>query len=85
MPQIYNDEFRQKIVCLHLQEGRTYKSLAAKYRVYESMYLFDFPPKERLYLTSFMSYHDYHWRVVQDDEEAIPYLHEFRQVVCLCG
>ena len=27
MPQIYNEEFRKKIVRLHLQEGRTYKSL----------------------------------------------------------
>ena len=33
MPQIYNDEFRQKIVRLHLQEGRTYKSLIDEFGV----------------------------------------------------
>ena len=27
MSQIYNEEFRKKIVRLHIQEGRTYKSL----------------------------------------------------------
>lgn len=33
MPQIYNDEFRKKIVRLHLQEGRTYKSLIDEFGV----------------------------------------------------
>lgn len=33
MPQIYNDEFRQNIVRLHLQEGRTYKSLIDEFGV----------------------------------------------------
>lgn len=33
MPQIYNEEFREKIVRLHIQEGRTYKSLVAEYGV----------------------------------------------------
>ena len=33
MPQIYNKEFREKIVHLHIQEGRTYKSLVAEYGV----------------------------------------------------
>lgn len=33
MPQMYNEEFREKIVRLHIQEGRTYKSLVAEYGV----------------------------------------------------
>ena len=33
MPQIYNEEFREKIVHLHIQEGRTYKSLVEEYGV----------------------------------------------------
>ena len=30
---MYNEEFREKIVRLHIQEGRTYKSLVAEYGV----------------------------------------------------
>ena len=33
MPQIYNEEFRKNIVRLHLQEGRTYKSLIDEFGV----------------------------------------------------
>ena len=33
MPQIYNEKFRKKIVRLHLQEGRTYKSLIDEFGV----------------------------------------------------
>lgn len=33
MPQIYNEEFRKKIVRLHVQEGRTYKSLIEEFGV----------------------------------------------------
>ena len=33
MPQIYNEEFREKIVRLHIQEGRTYKSLIEEFGI----------------------------------------------------
>ncbi len=33
MPQMYNEEFRKKIVRLHLQGGRTYKSLIDEFGV----------------------------------------------------
>ena len=33
MPQSYEPEFRKKIVRLHLEEGRTYKSITAEYVV----------------------------------------------------
>ena len=33
MPQSYEPEFRKKIVRLHLEEGRTYKSITAEYGV----------------------------------------------------
>ena len=31
MPQTYTPEFKKKIVRLHLEEGRTYKSITAEY------------------------------------------------------
>ena len=31
MPQSYTPEFKKKIVRLHLEEGRTYKSITAEY------------------------------------------------------
>lgn len=33
MPQYYDDEFKKKIVRLHLQEGRTIKSLTTEYGI----------------------------------------------------
>lgn len=33
MPQVYEPEFKKKIVRLHLEEGRTYKSITAEYGV----------------------------------------------------
>ena len=33
MPQSYTPEFKNKIVRLHLEEGRTYKSIIAEYGV----------------------------------------------------
>ena len=33
MPQSYSSEFKNKIVRLHLEEGRTYKSITAEYGV----------------------------------------------------
>lgn len=33
MPQSYEPEFRKKMVRLHLEEGRTYKSITAEYGV----------------------------------------------------
>ncbi len=33
MPQNYTPEFKKKIVCLHLEEGRIYKSITAEYGV----------------------------------------------------
>ena len=33
MPQSYTPEFRKKIVRLHTEEGRTYKSITAEYGV----------------------------------------------------
>ena len=33
MPQSYTPEFRKKIVRLHIEEGRTYKSITAEYGV----------------------------------------------------
>ena len=33
MPQSYTQEFKKKIVRLHLEEGRTYKSITAEYSV----------------------------------------------------
>ena len=33
MPQSYTPEFKKKIVRLHLEEGRTYKSIIAEYGV----------------------------------------------------
>ena len=33
MPQTYTPEFKKKIVRLHLEEGRTYKSITAEYGV----------------------------------------------------
>lgn len=33
MPQTYPPEFRKKIVRLHMEEGRTYKSIIAEYDV----------------------------------------------------
>lgn len=33
MPQNYTPEFKKKIVRLHLEEGRTYKSITAEYGV----------------------------------------------------
>lgn len=33
MPQTYPPEFRKKIVRLHMEEGRTYKSIIAEYNV----------------------------------------------------
>ena len=33
MPQTYPPEFRKKIVRLHMEEGRTYKSIIAEYGV----------------------------------------------------
>ena len=36
MPQSYTLEFKNKIVRLHLEEGRTYKSITAEYGVSKS-------------------------------------------------
>ena len=36
MPQIYEPEFKKKIVRLHLEDGRTYKSLTQEYGVSKS-------------------------------------------------
>lgn len=36
MPQIYEPEFKKKIVHLHLEDGRTYKSLTQEYGVSKS-------------------------------------------------
>jgi len=33
MPQSYTPEFKRKIVRLHIEEGRTYKSITAEYGV----------------------------------------------------
>ena len=33
MPQSYTPEFKKRIVCLHEEEGRTYKSITAEYGV----------------------------------------------------
>ena len=33
MPQLYSEELRKKIIRLHMQEGRTYKSLVTEYGV----------------------------------------------------
>ena len=33
MPQSYTPEFKKKIVRLHIEEGRTYKSITAEYGV----------------------------------------------------
>ena len=33
MPQSYTPEFKKKIVRLHLEEGRTYRSITAQYSV----------------------------------------------------
>ena len=33
MSQNYTPEFKKKIVCLHEEEGRTYKSITAEYGV----------------------------------------------------
>lgn len=33
MPQYYEPEFKQQIVRLHIEEGRTYRSLTAEYGV----------------------------------------------------
>lgn len=30
MPQSYEPEFRKKVIGLHLEEGRTYKSMTAR-------------------------------------------------------
>lgn len=34
MPQSYTPEFKKKIVRLHEEEGRTYKSITAEYGVF---------------------------------------------------
>lgn len=36
MPQVYTPEFKKKIVRLHEEEGRTYKSITAEYGVSKS-------------------------------------------------
>ena len=36
MPQIYEPEFKHKIVRLHLEEGRTYKSIHDEYGISKS-------------------------------------------------
>ena len=36
MPRNYDDEFKKKIVKLHLEEGRTYKSITNEYGVSKS-------------------------------------------------
>ena len=36
MPQTYTPEFKKKIVRLHLEEGRTYKSITTEYGVSKS-------------------------------------------------
>ena len=36
MPHTYEPEFKKKIVRLHLEEGRTYKSISAEYGVSKS-------------------------------------------------
>ena len=36
MPHIYEPEFKKKIVRLHLEEGRTYKSITEEYGVSKS-------------------------------------------------
>lgn len=36
MPQMYEPEFKKKIVRLHLEEGRTYKSIYEEYGVSKS-------------------------------------------------
>lgn len=36
MPHVYEPEFKKKIVRLHLEEGRTYKSLTQEYGVSKS-------------------------------------------------
>ncbi len=36
MPQVYTPEFKKKIVRLHEEEGRTYKSIIAEYGVSKS-------------------------------------------------
>ena len=37
MPQSYTPEFKKKIVRLHEEEGRTYKSITAEYGVSKAM------------------------------------------------
>ena len=36
MPQSYTPEFKKKLVRLHLEEGRTYKSIIAEYGVFKA-------------------------------------------------
>uniref|UniRef100_UPI002F40703C transposase n=1 Tax=Coprococcus catus TaxID=116085 RepID=UPI002F40703C len=36
MPQVYKPEFKRKLVRLHLEEGRSYKSLTQEYGVSKS-------------------------------------------------
>lgn len=36
MPQVYEPEFKRKLVRLHLEEGRSYKSLTQEYGVSKS-------------------------------------------------
>ncbi len=36
MPQSYRPEFKEKIVRLHLEDGRTYKSITAEYGISKS-------------------------------------------------
>lgn len=39
MPQNYTPEFKKKIVRLHEEEGRTYKSITAEYGVSKALVL----------------------------------------------
>ena len=39
MPQSYTPEFKKKIVRLHEEEGRTYKSITAEYGVSKPAFL----------------------------------------------
>ena len=46
MPQSYTPEFKKKIVRLHLEEGRTYKSIIAEYGVSKASVLSPGRPKK---------------------------------------
>lgn len=56
MPQSYTPEFKKKIVRLHEEEGRTYKSITVEYGVSKASmskagYPYDNAPMERYFNT----------------------------------